>query len=685
MIETVPSKLYWLLGFFLCFGISWFFYKKEFFLAEGRSRLKYLLILLRTLSLFVVLFLCLDPFVSYQEKYSLKPELVVLVDDSKSISYSGITEDSLKHAIGSLKDGLADKVEVRLNYFGGNINTADTLSLKQAKTNLQKSFIAVDNLYEGKNIEAVVLLSDGIVNSGSKSKHLVEANYPVYTIGIGDTSLKKDLVLKHFYHNDKAIVGNEIPVRVEGICKGYRGDRIKLAFFIGGDKVGEETIEVNKDEHSFLVNKKIIADSVGIRKLTVRALEKKGEFTLSNNEMKGFIRVSKEKKKIQVLYADPHPDIAAFKSSVTESDSYEVKTAAYSEYNWGESVSLIVLFGMPQSRELSKEVESKLKASQANRLYFLNSKVDYGQWNSSDFVIEDAQHDNDVRCSVDKSFSLFDLSDESMEVINSYPPAIAPYGEYVFSRNFKTLVFQKVGKVSTSFPLICFNQSDEYRSCVIVGEGLWKWRLNEVMKDLNSEAPAFDEMFSKTLRFLTVNSNEDNIELLSKNIFEVGEKITLKAKVKNSIKESVKNLEVHALIKGEGVSLDLMMYGLDDHYVLDAGYLSAGEYDLTLSATIDGKKMSSTNKLIVKSFYLEQMVLKANHKLLREIAEKTGGKFCKIDKLDDLIKELNRKEYAVVSYFEFFTTSLMKFKWLLYCLIGLLGLEWFIRKWYGTI
>jgi hypothetical protein len=100
MIETVPSKLYWLLGIFLCFLVSWFFYKNEFFLNKNENRLKWILVLLRGSSLFVVFFLCLEPFISYQQKQNLKPELLVLLDNSQSIKLGGLTLDSIQDKLG---------------------------------------------------------------------------------------------------------------------------------------------------------------------------------------------------------------------------------------------------------------------------------------------------------------------------------------------------------------------------------------------------------------------------------------------------------------------------------------------------------------------------------------------------------------------------------------------------------
>lgn len=685
MIETVPSKLYWLLGIFLCFLVSWFFYKNEFFLNKNENRLKWILVLLRGSSLFVVFFLCLEPFVSYQQKQNLKPELLVLLDNSQSIKLGGLTLDSIQDKLGDLNTNLSGDLKTNIKNFGRKINRTDTLSFNDSKTDFQQAFLDAENLYEGRNLVGVVVISDGILNSGAKQNLHSNFNCPIYTVGVGDTSLKKDFVLKHLYHNDKTIVGNQIPVRVEGVGHGYRGKKMEVEFYFGNQKIGSEKLLVNKDSYSFTLNKKILADSIGLRKLKVRIVHEDNEFTHSNNELVGFVEVVKEKKKIQILYDSPHPDVAAFKASMGSIDAYEVLSSSFENYKWNNEADLLVLFGMPKNKIDFVEVESKLKSQSSNWLFFLNSKVRHEWLSAPEFKVEHVGGSNDVQINVNQSFPLFNFSKESVSKLLSFPPLAAPYGEYVFARDFKVFGTQKIGKTNTEFPFICFKQNDSRRIAVVAGEGVWKWRMHEVKESPDAKADAFDELFQKTVKYLTLEFSDENIQLEAKSMFELGEKIMLKAIILNSIKEPVMNKEVKVNVKGEGVNLNLVMNNLDEGYLLELGALNPGEYNITLSSYLDGKIISFSKKIVVKPFYFEQMVLQANHGFLRELSIKSEGRFYGFDQVNNLANDLNERRYSIKSYFEFFTTNLMEFKLLLYMLIAMLGAEWFIRKWYGTI
>jgi len=685
MIETIPSKLYWLVGIFLCFAISWFFYHKEFFIKSSPLSIKWSLIILRAISLFVIFYLCLDPFISYQQKNNLKPEVLILVDNSQSMELGGITVDSIRNVIGQIRNDISGDVSIAYKSFGAKVNGFDSFSLRESKTNLQNTLNEVANLYEGRNLAGTIIVTDGIINVGSKNHLSRIVNSPLYFLACGDTSLKKDVVLKHLYHNNKAVAGNEIPVQIEGVASGCRGNQIDLIFYIGDQKVGSERVRLSKDDQSFVVSKSFVIDSLGLQKLTVRTSELDGEFTFSNNELVGFIEVVSEKKKIQILYSQPHPDIAAFKSVLKELDSYTVSTASFENYKWEGSNHLTVLFGMPESEKKFEEVERQLEKQNSNYLFFLNSKVNYEYMNSAEFSVLEAEQSGEMYISLNPEFSLFSISKESSQKISLFPPVSVPDGEYVFSHDFKILGFQNAGKVKTSIPVMCFKQGVRRRTAIVVGEGVWNWRMHELMQSQEGKADAFDELFGKTVKYLTVDFDADNIRLLSKNIFELGEQIIISAKVRNSIKEDVGGLGVNASIQGQGTTLHLLMNPLDDSYVLNVGRLSPGEYDLILSTTLDGKKLTTRKKIVIKTFYIEQMVLQANHKLLRNMARESQGGFYKFDEAAALIDILNQKDYVVESYFEFFTKSLMKFKWLMYLLVVMLGVEWFIRKWYGTI
>ena len=68
------------------------------------------------------------------------------------------------------------------------------------------------------------------------------------------------------------------------------------------------------------------------------------------------------------------------------------------------------------------------------------------------------------------------------------------------------------------------------------------------------------------------------------------------------------------------------------------------------------------------------------------LASNSKGKLFYKDKTDNLIKELLQNEdYYTIQKSNITEENLINWKWLLFMVIGLLSVEWFIRKYNGKI
>ncbi|MBK7667774.1 MAG: hypothetical protein IPJ32_10780 [Sphingobacteriaceae bacterium] len=88
----------------------------------------------------------------------------------------------------------------------------------------------------------------------------------------------------------------------------------------------------------------------------------------------------------------------------------------------------------------------------------------------------------------------------------------------------------------------------------------------------------------------------------------------------------------------------------------------------------------------VKAIVAEKINTVANHTLLFQLAQNTGGKLFSKDELDKLEKELlNSELIKPVTYTQKQLNDLIDLKWIFFLILGLLSLEWFLRKRSGTI
>jgi hypothetical protein len=64
---------------------------------------------------------------------------------------------------------------------------------------------------------------------------------------------------------------------------------------------------------------------------------------------------------------------------------------------------------------------------------------------------------------------------------------------------------QRIGSVTTSYPLLLFGDDNGRRIGVLTGEGLWRWQLAEFETYGNHHA--LEELFSQSVQYLTANAN----------------------------------------------------------------------------------------------------------------------------------------------------------------------------------
>ena len=179
----------------------------------------------------------------------------------------------------------------------------------------------IANRYEGSRIGGVTLVSDGIYNSGISPLYSAY-NFPVYTVGIGDTMQHIDVAIKNVSYNKIAYQGNKFPLRVEVIVKNLKDSPISATVVQRGKVVDKQT-KVSKDNQLLVFDFQPLASEQGIQKVDIQLDVKEGEYNTQNNRASVFVEVVEGKKKILVIASAPHPDIKALREVVEKNSNYE--------------------------------------------------------------------------------------------------------------------------------------------------------------------------------------------------------------------------------------------------------------------------------------------------------------------------------------------------------------------------
>ncbi|MEL6989744.1 MAG: hypothetical protein AAGK97_18195, partial [Bacteroidota bacterium] len=89
-------------------------------------------------------------------------------------------------------------------------------------------------------------------------------------------------------------------------------------------------------------------------------------------------------------------------------------------------------------------------------------------------------------------------------------------------------------------------------------------------------------------------------------------------------------------------------------------------------------------KFSIQPIQLELYETTANHGLLKNLSERFGGESVNASDLSSLSNMIvNNQSMKPVLFQSTLTRSIINLKWIFFLLIGLLILEWFIRRYHG--
>ena len=233
-------------------------------------------------------------------------------------------------------------------------------------------------------------------------------------------------------------------------------------------------------------------------------------------------------------------------------------------------------------------------------------------------------------------------------------------------------------------PLMIANQSLNYRTVALLGEGIWRWRLHEFLQRQSHDA--VDELINKTIQYLSASADRRLFRVNSRSIFDETEPIEMNAELYNESHEPITSAEVTIEIKNEdGIVYPFAFSPAWSIYKLRAGLLPVGDYTYIAQTRLGNQNHQATGGFSVRAMNVEQQNLRADHQLLNLIALQTDAEMVYTNQLDELKSMLfSREDAKPVTYVERGFYELINLKWILIFLILILSVEYFLRRFFGS-
>lgn len=646
----------------------------------------------RFLVITLLCFLLLAPLLKMQITQTQEPVILVFQDNTQSLATTRDTEwmkEAYPQELAGFVDDLSADFSVNTYAFGEQVEAETTFDFQDKLTDMSEIFHSLDVLYTNRNVGAVIIAGDGIFNRGQnplfRASNLM---FPIYTIALGDTIPQRDLIISNIRHNRITYLNNIFPLEVTVEAHQARGLKSRLRVMHEGNTVHEETISFTSDSYFETFNIELEALETGIKRYSIELSPVEDEISLDNNTRDFFIEVIDSRQKILILSAGPHPDVGALKQSLEDNENYETRVSL--AQNFDENIrdyDMIIWHQLPSIRFAANRLITQATQANLPQLFILGAQSNIRTFNRLQTGVQISVRSadfNDSRAKLNNEFALFQVEQETADLLPQFPPLQTPFATFSLTPGTQIFAHQRIGNVDTEYPLIALSQLSERKTGVITGEGIWRWKLNDYAR--NNNHLAFNDLVSKLVQFLTVVEDRSFFRVTTENFLYESEQAVFDAELYNRSYELVNEPDVEMTITNEeGEDFEYIFGRTGNAYRLNAGTFPVGEYTYRARTTLGNEEFTAEGLFTVSPLNLEGLNTVANHQLMYQMAENSGGKMFFPGQWDELREEINsRSDIKPLLYTQDEYEDLVNLRWIFFLLLILLATEWFIRKYNGS-
>lgn len=651
-----------------------------------------LLFSFRAILAFFLAFLLLGPIVKQISNLYEKPAFIILHDNSSSVGEAtdSVTLDALHRELGET-EALLERKGYDSEVLTLSDNDESAFDYTAPTSDINGALKRIANRYEGKNVAGVILVSDGIYNAGLSPLYS-NYNFPVHTVGIGDTTVRADIALKNIAYNKIAYQGNKFPLRAEVQLKNIAATSITATLTKRGKVLETQTKKFSPNQ-LLTFDFQPLADEQGIQKYDIQIETRPEEYNTKNNRSSVFVEVVEGRKKILCVAAAPHPDIKALREVVTKNSNYEFLlhipdvNPQQARDMQPQDIDLVIFHQSPDLRGKTSALFQSFLQSKTSVFVILGHQTDLRQLARHNMPIQfetPPREYDEVTPVVNPALTQFSISTEAASAFAGFPPASVHFGKMQVRAGATTVLFQRVGSVTTDKPLLLLSAEDSKKMGMMLGEGLWRWRLNEF--DRTENTIHFDEVFGKLVQYLS--TTEDKRRFRSYPVrqeFADTEPVVFESQVYNDIFEPIYGNTVEIDVThedGKRTNYNYVISPGNTRYQI--GGLKEGVYRYRASTHLNGKAESVRGEFAVVERQAELQNLTADFDLLRKLSANTGGNFYAASQISQLQADLQQTEATSVIHTEETYDSMINLKWVFWLLLLLVTAEWALRKIYGS-
>ena len=699
------NYIYLILGIIILSLYSFYVYK--YTLPPISNFKRYLLLFLRSIALIFLIFVFFEPVLSLKKKEILTPVNLFFFDNSRSIKIEDNTNRiaTMKNVIKEISNS---KLNGKTSYysFGSKINLISKDSLAKldfSEPSTDFSLIINSLKNNNANISSVTLISDGVITQGSTPIYKAQKlGFPVYTVGVGDSTRKNDVEIINVLHNDYIYSETPTSILTTILNKGFGNKPIVVSLFEGDQLLEQKNIILDKsgvNSVSFIYT----PNQSGEKKLRIKATPLEGEATTSNNQKVFYINVLSNKINVLIISGSPSSDLTFINNTLSNDNNLKVSTLTqitpgnFLEQNANtklDSANVIYLIGYPTSQineDFYTRLVNKLNIQNTPLFFILTGDVSIQKLDKLKSLLPfNLQRVESNYLSVQPNINMSELNNpiinsNTLSEWNNLPPVDQPLAVLNVNPESKIISTIKVGNAPRNNPLILSKNFGSKRAIAVLAKDIWKWKLQTANKNLS----LFDNFIINSTRWLNAPEDLKRVRISSsKKIYSTGEPVEFSAQVYDESFNPVNDAEVKLNILNKGEKTELLLNSISNG--LYEGELQPnqnGDFSFAGSAILDGNTLGSDKgRFNVGDVDIEFTNTRMDYNFLNLLSTQTNGKYfatSQISNLLNIINQLNLK--STKEKLESSEIRLWSDEWLLIIIILLFAAEWFFRKRSGML
>ncbi len=674
---TLTTVLLILISIAAAAGLSFYQY---FYKVGNKTKINLFLAFLRFLAIFGILLLLINPKITRTFYEVQKTPLAIVIDNSGSMTdlKADKTAREIFDKLPSNTD-LQQKFDIQQYRFDSEFTSADTITFKGKQTNISQVAKNLSDINRNR-IFPTVLITDGNQTAGTDFVYSFSPNNKVYPVISGDTTTFLDLRVMQINVNKYAFHKNKFPAE---IFLQYNGTKTVAADFTianGNSILHRETVSFSPSKKSVVLNVLLPANSVGLQLYRATISSSETEKNVYNNKKNFAVEIIDQKSEIAIVSAINQPDISALKRAIETNSQRNVSIVKPNAIGSLSNFDVLILY---QPTAEFKNVFDANKSAQVSTFIITGTNTDYNFLNTyqKELTFKMSNQREDYIADFNQDFNLFALDNIGFE---NFPPLENMFGNVAVAGDVSILLHSKIRNIESGNSLITFSETAGKRSAFLLGENIWKWRLQSHVDTKSFER--FDVFIDKTIQYLASTDSKKSLIVTHENFYNSGDPIAITAQYFNKNYEFDERARLSIAVTNN-LSKAVKRYDMlrtNSAFQANLDGLAAGKYNFTVKELNSNTSYSGYFEIL--DFDIEKQFVNPDLARLQQLASETSGIAFMPNQYEELVQKLLKdSEYVAVEKAVVKTLPLIDSMFLLILIATLFAAEWLIRKFNGML